>query len=67
MDVQRIRRRRVFKPRMMLDQVCLREIGNYRLSRAIIEELCQQYGQTDHANQTGRSHSIPAETEVSQF
>ena len=59
-----VRAPRDFKRRKTLADICEREIKNYRISRAMIEELIDAYRVSIMSNSTKRSFAISAETEV---
>jgi len=58
---------RDFKERKLLQDICDREIKNYRLNRDTIQGIIDDYSVTEWANSTQRSYAISPETEVSSF
>jgi hypothetical protein len=59
-----LRAERVFRPRLLLNQVSDLELRHYRLSRAMIGDLIQEFGVSEWANTTNRYHAIQPETQV---
>ena len=55
---------RHFGERQTLPELRDYDLRNYRLPRHLVQQLCEEYSRSEWANNTLRSHAIPAETEV---
>ncbi len=61
------RRERQFKARVALNNITDYDLRHYRFPRDILEDLINQFSESDFCNTTERSHAISAETQVSSL
>ncbi|ELU16833.1 hypothetical protein CAPTEDRAFT_214282, partial [Capitella teleta] len=58
------RRSRLYEERLRLETIPDHKLKHYRLPRAMIKSLSEEYGRSSFNNVTERGHAIPPDTQV---